>query len=378
VTPAFVPLASHATVRSLQANEVEELGYEMVLGNTFHLFLNPGHERIASLGALHEFMGWRRPIITDSGGFQVFSMGHGTVADEIKGRGSRAPAVGDRSGAIMAIEEEGVRFRSYTDGAERFMSPETSMQVQAALGSDIALAFDECTPFNVPREYTELSTERTHRWLDRCLRWHAEHGPAGQAVYGIVQGGVYEDLRRTSAQAVAASGCDGIAIGGSLGQDKPQMHEVIGWATAELPEERSRHLLGIGEVDDLLRGVELGIDTFDCAMPTRLGRHGMALVPAPDQRWRVNLLASRWQRSREPILEGCSCPACSAGYGRGYLRHLLKQRELTGLRLVTLHNLAFISQLMEDLRSALAAGRLREVTCALRDGAAPGSAAQLA
>jgi queuine tRNA-ribosyltransferase len=372
-TPAFVPLATRASVKGLEAHEVAGLGYEMVLGNAFHLLLEPGPDVVAGFGGLHDFMRWQAPIITDSGGFQVFSMGHGTVADEIKGRGSRAPAVSDRSGAILAIEEEGVRFRSYTDGAERFMSPETSMQVQAALGSDIALAFDECTPFRVPREYTERSTERTHRWLERCLRWHAEHGPPGQAVYGIVQGGVYEDLRRASARAVAGSGCDGIAIGGSLGQDKPQMHEVVGWATAELPEERSRHLLGIGDVDDLLRGVELGIDTFDCAMPTRLGRHGMALVPEPDERWRVNLAASRWQRSREPILEGCRCPACTAGYGRGYLRHLLKQGELTGMRLLTLHNLAFISELMEDLRAALAAGKLREVTAALRDGAAPGS-----
>jgi queuine tRNA-ribosyltransferase len=372
-TPAFVPLATRASVKGLEAHEVAALGYEMVLGNAFHLLLEPGPEVIAEFGGLHEFMGWRGPIITDSGGFQVFSMGHGTVADEIKGRGARAPATGDRTGAILAIEEKGVRFRSYTDGAERFMSPETSMEVQAALRSDIALAFDECTPFHVPRDYTERSTERTHRWLERCLSWHGEHGPPGQVVYGIVQGGVYEELRRASARAVAASGCDGIAIGGSLGQDKQQMHEVIGWATAELPDERSRHLLGIGEVDDLLRGVELGVDTFDCAMPTRLGRHGMALVPDPGERWRVNLLASRWQRSREPILDGCPCPACTAGYGRGYLRHLLKQGELTGMRLVTLHNLAFVSRLMADLRAALAAGGFAEVVAALRNGVAPGS-----
>src|SRR5207302_323382 len=211
---------------------------------------------------LHEFMRWSGPIITDSGGFQVFSMGHGTVADEIKGRGHGDDR--ERTGAILSIEEDGVRFRSYMDGTERFLGPETSMEVQAALGSDIALVFDECTPFHVSREYTARSMERTHRWLERCLRWHEEHGPDGQAVYGIVQGGVDHELRLESTAAVAASERSGIAIGGSLGQEKAQMHEVVGWATAELERQaadRPRHLLGIGEIDDLIACVQLGIDT---------------------------------------------------------------------------------------------------------------------
>jgi queuine tRNA-ribosyltransferase len=325
--------------------------------------LEPGPEVVAAHGGLHGFMGWPGPIVTDSGGFQVFSMGHGTVADEIKGRASQGS---EREGAILAIEEEGVRFRSYTDGAERFLSPEGSMEVQAALGSDIAFAFDECTPFHVSRDYTAVSTERTHRWLRRCLDWHAEHGPTGQAVYGIVQGGVHEDLRRASAQAVAASGCEGIAIGGSLGENKPQMHEVVGWATEELPEDRPRHLLGIGEIDDLIRGVELGVDTFDCAMPTRIARHGMALVPEPEARWRVNLLNGRFRDDVEPILAGCSCPACAGGMSRAYLRHLVRQRELTGLRLLTLHNLTFVAEVMERLRGAVATGTLGEAAAALR------------
>ena len=295
-------------IKTLEVEEAADLGYDMVLGNTFHLFLSPGHELIRKLGGLHRFMRWDRPVITDSGGFQVFSMGHGTVADEIKGR----QAHGERTGSILEIAEEGVRFRSYIDGSERFMAPETSMEVQAALGSDIALVFDECTPFNVTREYTARSTERTHRWLDRCLAWHAEHGSPDQVVYGIVQGGVDEDLRRASAQEVAARAVGGIAIGGSLGEDKAQMYEVVGWAVDELPEERPRHLLGIGEVDDLLRGVELGIDTFDCAMPTRIGRHGMAVVPDPATRWRVDLAKGRYREADEPILEGCPCPACAA------------------------------------------------------------------
>lgn len=375
-TPAFVPLATRGAVKTLEPRDVTALGYEMVLGNTFHLFLAPGHELVAEMGGLNEFMRWDGPIITDSGGFQVFSMGYGSVADEIKGRRGQPSGGSDSNGTILAIEEEGVRFRSYLDGGERFMGPETSMTVQAALGSDIALVFDECTPFHVTRDYTARSMERTHRWLARCLDWHERHGPEGQAVYGIVQGGVERDLRMVSAGAVAESPCDGIAVGGSLGQDKAQMHEVVDWTTAELERvapDRPRHLLGIGEIDDLIVGVRQGIDTFDCAMPTRLGRHGVALVPDPAGRWRVDLVKGRWRHSSEPIMEDCPCPACSAGYSRGYLHYLLRAHELTGLRLVTLHNLSFMARVMADLRDGIAAGRLDEVADALLAGSAPTS-----
>jgi queuine tRNA-ribosyltransferase len=394
-TPAFVPLATKATVKGLLPQEVKGLGYDMVLGNTFHLMLNPGAELIERFGGLHGFMDWDGPIVTDSGGFQVFSMGHGTIADEIKARPSRnrrgkGPARGGvqeqvvgedtaskgivrdgarREGAILAIEEQGVRFRSYVDGAERFMAPEDSMAVQASLHSDIALVFDECTPFHVDRDYTERSTERTHRWLTRCLDWHAEHGPSDQLIYGIVQGGVYEDMRRASARTVVSSGCDGVAIGGSLGAEKAQMYEVVGYAVAELGgehEQLPRHLLGIGDVDDLIRGVELGIDTFDCAIPTRLGRHGTALVPDPAKRWRVDLTKSEWRTSAEPLVEGCACHACKRGLSRAYLSYLVRSSELTGMRLLTEHNLAFLARLMADLRQGIFDGRLVEVANSLR------------
>jgi queuine tRNA-ribosyltransferase len=370
-TPAFVPLATKASVRGLTSQEVAGLGYAMVLGNTFHLFLNPGHELIARLGGLHRFMGWDGPIITDSGGFQVFSMGHGTVADEIKGRRS-----GRLDGAILSIEEAGVRFRSYVDGEVRFLGPETSMEIQEALGSDIVVAFDECTPFNVDREYTAASTERTHRWLERCMRWREDHAGAGSIFYGIVQGGVYEDLRRASTEAVVRSGCEGVAIGGSLGSEKAQMYEVVGWSTEELDRlapERPRHLLGIGDVDDLIRGVELGIDTFDCAMPTRLARHGVAIVPEPAARWRVSLDRPVWRGVDAPLLPGCPCSACAGGLSRAYLHYLARNRDLTGARLLTEHNLVFIHRLMADLRGAVIAGTLAETARAFRDGAAPGS-----
>ncbi len=365
-TPAFVPLATSATVRSLQSSEVAALGYDMVLGNTFHLFIRPGHESVARMGGLHEFMGWRRPIITDSGGFQVFSMGHGSVAEEIKGR-RRGP---QGQGSVLAIAEEGVRFRSYLDGEERFMGPETSLEVQAALGSDIALAFDECTPFHASREYTARSTERTHRWLDRCVAWHAAHAPRGQRLYGIVQGGVHEDLRTDSARRVAESGVGGVAIGGSLGQEKAQMHQVLDWGVAPLPEDLPRHGLGIGDVDDLLAGVALGIDTFDCATPTRLARHGTALVPDPARRWRLDVTRAPQRERRDPLVRGCPCPAC-VDHTRGYLHYLARAGELTAVRLLTLHNLTFMAALMEAIRGAIEDDRLDILADAVRRGEEP-------
>ena len=229
------------------------------------------------------------------------------------------------------------------------------MAVQAALGSDIALVFDECTPYHADRDYTARSTERTHRWLDRCLSWHADHGPPDQLVYGIVQGGVYEDLRAESTAYVAGSGADGIAIGGSLGQTKEQMREVVGWSLAGLPAEPPRHLLGIGDVDDLVHSVGAGIDSFDCATPTRLARHGTALVSDPERRWRLDLTKGAYRTSREPIDSGCPCPACRE-HTRGYLHYLIRANELTAKRLITLHNLTFMAELMRAMREAIAAG----------------------
>jgi len=363
-TPAFVPLASNASVRGLAAAEVAEIGFEMVLGNTFHLFIEPGHDYVGEMGGLHEFMGWRRPIITDSGGFQVFSMGHGSVAEEIKRRR------GETKSRVLSIDEDGVSFRSYSDGSARFMGPETSMEVQAALGSDIALAFDECTPFHADRDYTARSMDRTHRWLDRCIAWHGEHGSDGQAVFGIIQGGVYEDLRAESAARIGEAPLDGIAIGGSLGQEKAQMREVVGYSLRGLPDERPRHLLGIGDVDDILHAVGAGIDLLDCATPTRLGRHGTALIAAPERRWRLDLTKSDVRGSPEPIAKGCPCTACR-DHTRGYLHYLARRRELTCARLLTLHNLTFMSALMQGLRDAIAEGNFGSYRAAVLDGRVP-------
>jgi queuine tRNA-ribosyltransferase len=365
-TPAFVPLATRGSIKGLLSDEVAGLGYEMVLGNTYHLMLAPGAERIAAFGGLHEFMGWEGAIITDSGGFQVFSLAHGAVADEVKGRRGRPPL----AGGVLEIGEQGVRFRSYIDGAEQFLSPERSMEVQAQLGSDIALAFDECTPYRADRDYTAGSMERTHRWLDRCLDWHDRHGPAGQAVFGIVQGGVHEELRHQSAETVAAAGVDGLAIGGTLGHDKDEMRSVLDMTLARLPADAPKHLLGIGEPDDLVDAIGRGIDSFDCAVPTRLGRHGMALAPRPQRRFRFDVRNRREAATTGPLVEGCPCPACSR-HARGYVHYLSRAGELSGVRLVTLHNLVYTERLVAGARAAIAGAAFDPYRDAILAGAAP-------
>jgi queuine tRNA-ribosyltransferase len=369
-TPAFVPLATKAVVKTLEVREAAELGFDMVLGNTFHLFLTPGHELIKQLGGLHRFQRWDRPIITDSGGFQVFSMGHGTVADEIKGRRGavRRRALGrdprDRGGgralSLLPRRLDQVHGPGDLDGGPG----------RARLGHRAGLRRVHA----VPRR------PRVHRALDRAHASLAGSLPAmarpartgGQTVYGIVQGGTDEDLRRSSAQAVAArDALGGIAIGGTLGEDKDA--DVRGRRVGDRGAAggQPRHLLGIGEVDDLVRGVELGIDTFDCAMPTRIGRHGMALVPDPGKRWRVDLAKAAGATADEPLLEGCPCPACEHGYSRAYLHYLLRAREQTAQRLLTIHNLAYLQRLMAGLRAATDAGTLADAAAAVYAGAAP-------
>lgn len=369
-TPCFVPLATRGAVKGMLASEVAELGFELVLGNTYHLMLAPGEELIARRGGLHAFMGWSGPIITDSGGFQVFSLAHGSVADEIKGRRGRNAS----RGGVLGISEEGVAFRSYLDGSEQFLSPERSMAVQAGLGSDIALAFDECTPVHADRDYTARSTERTHRWLDRCLAWHAEHGPSGQAVFGIVQGGTHEDLRRESAAAVSGAAVDGLAIGGTLGRDKDEMGGVLELTAGLLPDEAPVHLLGIGEPDDLVRFIGLGIDSFDCAVPTRLGRHGMVLAPLPDRRFRFEVSRRAHAEDDGPLVEGCPCPAC-ARYSRAYISYLCRAGELTGARLATIHNLVYTQRLLSAAREAIIAGSYGAYRDAILAGEPPWAAA---
>jgi queuine tRNA-ribosyltransferase len=369
-TPAFIPLATKGSVRGLSAAEVAGLGYEMVLGNTFHLHLAPGEELIARRGGLHRFMGWDRAIITDSGGFQVFSLAHGGVADEIKGR--RGNVAG---GAKVEISEDGVAFRSLLDGSNRFLGPEDSMRIQAALGSNIALTFDECTPVHADRDYTARSTERTQRWLGRCLDWHEREGPPAQAVFGIVQGGTHEELRRQSAEGTAAAEIDGIAIGGTLGREKGEMHGVLAFTMPLLPVEAPRHLLGIGEIDDLLFGIGIGIDLFDCAIPTRLARHGTALAPTPNGRFRIDLTKAGYAEDDSPVVEGCPCEACRR-HTRAYLHYLARIKDLTGTRLLTLHNLTYMRELVDGARRAIERGGYADYSDAMMRGSTPWAAPQ--
>jgi queuine tRNA-ribosyltransferase len=368
-TPAFIPLATRGSVRSLTAAEVAELGFQMVLGNTFHLMLSPGPGRIAELGGLHRFMGWDRAIITDSGGFQVFSLAHGNVADEVKGRRGRRSG----QGSVLEISEKGVSFRSYVDGSEHFLGPEESMAIQGQLGSDIALAFDECTPYHADRDYTARSTERTHRWLGRCLEWHEREGRAGQAVFGIVQGGVYEDLRHESAEYVSSAGVDGVAIGGTLGRDKDEMRGVVAMTAERLPDEAPRHLLGIGEPDDLAHGIGLGMDVFDCAVPTRLARHGMALAPRPGDRHRLDIRKGEFARDESPLVEGCPCSTCAA-HTRAYVHFLSRTEELTGVRLLVVHNLSYLERLVAGARDAIGDGSFGTYRDAILGGSPPWAA----
>ncbi|MDQ2623439.1 MAG: tRNA guanosine(34) transglycosylase Tgt [Actinomycetota bacterium] len=365
-TPAFIPLATKGSVRGMSSREVAGMGYEMVLGNTYHLLVAPGPDRIADAGGLHSFMAWDKAIITDSGGFQVFSLAHGGVAEEIKGTGRKMQGLAK----TLGIEEGGVRFRSYKDGSELMLSPEASMSVQASLGSDIALVFDECTPFHADRDYTARSTERTHRWLHRSLDWHRDNGPAGQAVFGIIQGGTYEDLRIESCQAVGEAPVDGIAIGGTLGRDKEEMAAVLGFTVPALPADAPKHLLGIGEVDDLMRGIALGLDVFDCAVPTRLARHGMALAPSPDKRFRIDIRKGGMAGDRRPLVDNCPCVACQ-DYDRDYINYISRSEELTAVRLLVEHNLTYMEKLMSGARDAIRAGAFSSYSERILAGSAP-------
>jgi len=356
-TPAFLPLATRGAVKALLPQDLSAIGVQMLMANTYHLYLQPGPGAIAEAGGLHAFIGWEGPIMTDSGGFQVFSMWHGRVSDEIKGR--RSSPREEREATVLKVGEDGVLFRSYIDGSLHPFGPEKAMEIQQALSSDIAVTFDECTPYHATYEYTKRSMERTHRWALQCLKVHEKIRPSGrQALFGIVQGGVHQDLREESARFIASLPFDGICIGGSLGKEKAEMFRVVEWVIPFLPEEKPRHLLGIGEPDDLVEGVARGIDLFDCAFPTRLARHGMLLARGMP-RFRMDVTKAAYARDFTPPDPSCSCSTCRA-FSRAYLNHLFRSGELVGIRLATLHNLAWIVGLLQEMRQSIQEGRFVE------------------
>jgi queuine tRNA-ribosyltransferase len=332
-TPVFMPVGTQATVKSLAVSDLRALGTQVLLGNTYHLALRPGEGLIQRLGGLHRFMGWPQAILTDSGGYQVFSL------------------AGRRN-----LDEDGVTFRSHIDGSEQRFTPERAMAVQAALGSDIAMAFDECPPSDAPLELVREATERTTRWAHRCLA--APRAP-GQLRFGIVQGGVDLGLRRAHLEELAPLPFEGLALGGlGVGEPPPVMHEVVAAVAPRMPEDRPRYLMGVGRPQDLLAGIAAGIDMFDCVMPTRNARNGQLFVRAG----KINIANSEHRDADRPVEEGCPCETCR-GYSRAYLAHLFRAKEILYARLATLHNLQHYLDLVRGARAAILVGQLAPYLC---------------
>lgn len=329
-TPVFAPVGTQATVKSVTPRDLEALPAPLILANTYHLHLRPGSELVRDMGGLHKFMAWNGPILTDSGGFQVFSLGN-----------------------INKIDDDGVTFKSHIDGSRHRFTPEVSMQIQENLGADIIMAFDQC-PTPTDRAVVDVAVKRTTAWMQRCRAAHPDDST--QALFGIVQGGIFPDLREKSAREITAFDTPGFAIGGlAVGEGKPDMYRTIEFTTPLMPADKPRYLMGVGDPDDLVEAVLRGVDIFDCVMPTRLGRHGAAFTLDG----RVNVKKAEFARDERPIQNDCDCYACQT-FSRAYIRHLFKADELLGYNLLTLHNITFLIRHMERIRAAVLQGTLRE------------------
>ena len=326
-TPIYMPVGTQATVKAMTPREMEEVGAKIILSNTYHLHLRPGEDIVQEAGGLHTFMDWHRPVLTDSGGFQVFSLA-----------------------GLRKITEEGAAFRSHLDGGKRFISPEKSMDIQQALGADIAMAFDVCSPYPCDHKTAQEAMHRTHRWAARCKKHHTRED---QALFGIVQGAFYRDLRVESAKTLADMDFPGYGIGGlSVGEPKPVMYEMLEEIEPYMPKEKPRYLMGVGTPDCFLEGVLRGIDMFDCVLATRIARNGTVFTRSG----RLVVRNAAYARDFEPMEEGCDCYACQH-FSRAYIRHLLKADEITGARLASIHNLRFLIRMMEEIRQAIAEDR---------------------
>lgn len=324
-TPVFMPVGTQATVKAVAPRDLAELGAQIVLANTYHLYLRPGPGTVERAGGLHSFMAWDRPILTDSGGFQVFSLA-----------------------ARRQISREGVRFRSHLDGSEHLFTPESVMRTQAQLGADIIMAFDECAPYPAEREYVQAAMVRTHEWAERCA---SSQQRADQALFGIVQGGMYADLRQQSAEFLVSLNLPGYAIGGlSVGEDKPMMASMLEATTPHLPEDKPRYLMGVGSPEDLLNGIAAGVDMFDCVLPTRNARTGALFTPEG----RLNIRGALYKEDFRPVQEDCPCYTCTH-FSRAYLHHLFRAEELLVYTLATIHNLSFLVRLVDGARRAILA-----------------------
>lgn len=336
-TPAFMPVGTQGTVKAMSPEELKEIGAEIILSNTYHLYLRPGHEIIHQLGGLHKFINWSGPILTDSGGFQVYSLS-----------------------SLRKITEDGVEFRSHIDGSLHFLSPEKAMEIQAMLGSDIAMAFDECTPYPAEYEYAVKSLELTTKWARRCKKFLSSLQPSAfshqPSLFGIIQGGMYKDLRKKSLEGLMDIGFDGYAAGGlSVGEPKDEMYEIIEFLAPLMPEDRPRYLMGVGDLMDVLVAAENGFDMFDCVMPTRNARNGTLFT----SRGRISIKRTEFKADPEPLDPDCNCYTCR-NYSKAYLRHLFLSKEILSMRLNTIHNLYFYLDFFRKMREAINKGTFKQ------------------
>lgn len=346
-TPNFVAVGTNGTLKALDNEMVDKIGLQLMFCNTYHLLLQPGPEIVKQAGGLHSFIKRKHPLITDSGGFQVFSLAYGSVHNELKSRGKKK---GD--GCVLKITEEGVTFRSYRDGQKILLTPESSVATQKALGADIIIPLDELPPYHISHDDLKTSLARTHRWEKRSLDAHLAH-PNNQAMYAVVHGGIDPELRALSAKTLTNMPFDGFAIGGSVGKNKKELRELIAYTRPLLPDDKPNHLLGIGDLPSINELVPLGIDTFDSSYPTRAARHGTLLTKNGD----LKINQRKYARAFEPIEKDCTCPTCQT-HSLAYLHHLFKARELTSYTLASIHNLHFMVQLMNELRQAILEDRL--------------------
>lgn len=346
-TPNFVAVGTNGTVKALDNELLHDIGLQLMFCNTYHLMLQPGTDVVRQAGGLHKFINRKLPIITDSGGFQVFSLAYGGVADELKSRGTKK-----QGGTVLKISEEGVLFRSYRDGSKVLLTPESSISAQKDLGADIIIPFDELPPYHIAQDALQSSLDRTHRWEKRSLDAHLMN-PQGQAMYAVIHGGVNQAMRKASVDFLTNLPFDGFAVGGSIGKTKDEMHELLTYTMPLLPEDKPNHLLGIGDLPSIDRSIPLGIDTFDSSYPTRAARHGILLTDNGG----LNITKGENSKRFEPIDRDCQCPTCTR-FSIAYLHHLFKAHELTSMSLASAHNLFYIVKLMERYRQSILDDRL--------------------
>ncbi len=351
-TPNFIFCGTKANIKGLHPSQVKEAGADFILANTYHLMIQPGADIVEKMGGLHKFMGWDGPILTDSGGFQIYSMGEGVNADEIKCRNNKPT----RKKSLTKITEEGAAFRSYKDGRKLFLSPESAMDLQRKIGADFVVQLDECTAMHVTEKYTEDSMHMSHRWGDRSLKAFDEKHDGRQAIYGVVQGGIFKNLREESSAFCASRPFFGTALGGTFGGNFDQFFEIVSWCMPHIAPERPVHLLGIGTFRDIFECVRLGIDTFDCVSPTRIARHGWALMKgAPNER--LNLLNAKYKEDQDPLWPELGSESSSL-YSKAYIHHLFKAKEQLAGQILAQHNVAVMSLLMKEIRQAIKEGTL--------------------